>query len=240
MTPVSQPAESHHEHRDITGGAARAAVFGMSDGLTTNVALILGVAGAHPAAGVVRLAGVAGLIGGSFSMAAGEWVSMRAQAELLERELAIERREIARAPDKERRELAAIYKGRGVDHQTAESMAGQVMRDPDLALEVHAREEMGVDPSALGSPLKAAVSSFATFAVGALVPLLPWFFARGGGAVVVSLVLAAVAASTVGAALARFTGRGALRSAVRQVGIAAAAAAVTYGVGALIGVSGAA
>jgi vacuolar iron transporter family protein len=228
--------EGHHEgHRDITGGAARAAVFGVSDGLTTNVALILGVAGAHPAASLVRLAGVAGLVGGACSMAAGEWVSMRAQSELIEHELAIERRELARAPDRETRELIAIYRERGIDPQTAERMATQVMADPDRALEVHAREEMGVNPSALGSPVAAASSSFGTFAVGALVPLLPWFFGGGTAAVVASVVLAAIAAVLVGAALARFTGRSATVSAARQLGIAAAAAAVTYGVGALVG-----
>jgi len=236
MTTTS--TEGHHEHRNISGGAARAAVFGVSDGLTTNVALILGVAGAHVGAGVVRLAGLAGLIGGAFSMAAGEWVSMRAQSELLERELAIERRELTRAPEKERRELAAIYRGRGVDPQTADTMAGAVMSDIDLALEVHAREEMGIDPTSLGSPVKAALSSFTTFAVGALVPLVPWFFLHGTAAVVLSLLLAAVTATLVGAALAQFTGRSRLWSALRQVGIAAAAAIVTYGVGALVGVGG--
>ena len=230
--------ESHHHHRDITGGAARAAVFGVSDGLATNVALILGVAGAHPAAGVVRLAGLAGLIGGAFSMAAGEWVSMRAQAELLERELAIERRALAHAPDKERRELASIYRGKGIDGDTAESMAKQVMADPDVALEVHAREEMGIDPRQLGSPVMAAATSFATFSVGALVPLVPWLVGHGTGATIASLVLAAVAATLVGVALARFTGRGTLLTAARQVLIAAAAAGVTYGIGAVVGVSG--
>jgi vacuolar iron transporter family protein len=234
-TRTHADTQHHDGHRDITGGTARAAVFGVSDGLTTNVALMLGVAGAHPAAGVVRLAGMAGLVGGAFSMAAGEWVSMHAQAELLQRELAIERRALARAPDRERRELVGIYLHRGIDRQTAEDMAAQVMADPDRALEVHAREEMGVDPSALGSPAKAAGSSFATFAIGALVPLLPWFVGHGGGAVIASLVLAAVAAIVVGAALARFTGKSAVFSAARQVGIAAAAAAVTYGIGALIG-----
>jgi VIT1/CCC1 family predicted Fe2+/Mn2+ transporter len=207
----------------------------VSDGLTTNVALILGVAGANPAPGVVRLAGVAGLIGGAFSMAAGEWVSMRAQAELLERELAIERRALARTPEREKRELVGIYRKRGIDRDTAEAMATQVMADPDRALEVHAREEMGVDPSSLGSPVKASSSSFATFAVGALVPLIPWFAGHGGGAVVTSLVLAALAAIAVGAALARFTGKPTLFSSVRQLGIMAAAAGVTYAVGALIG-----
>jgi len=227
--------EVGHSHRDISAGAARAAVFGMSDGLTTNVALILGVAGAHPAAGVVRLAGVAGLIGGAFSMAAGEWVSMRAQAELLERELAIERRALARMPDTERRELAAIYKGRGVDPELADRMARDIHRDPERALEVHAREEMGINPAQLGSPVKASLSSFATFAVGALIPLLPWFFGHGRAAEMISLVLAAVAAGLVGWALSRFTGRGPLRTVARSIGLVAAASAVTYGVGALVG-----
>jgi len=224
-----------HEHRDVTGGWARAAVFGMSDGLTTNVALILGVAGAQPGASVVRLAGTAGLIGGAFSMAAGEWVSMRAQTELMERELSIERREIQRAPERERRELASLYRRRGIDPAIAEAMAGQVMADPELALEVHAREEMGINPASLGSPVKAALSSFVTFAIGALIPLLPWFFGYGRAAVVASLVLATVAAALVGVALARFTGRSPIRSALRQVGIAAVAALVTFGVGAAVG-----
>ena len=229
-----------HEHRDITGGWARAAVFGMSDGLTTNVALILGVSGATTTASFVRLAGIAGLLGGAFSMAAGEWLSMRAQAELLERELALERRALARTPETERRELAAIYRRRGIDRVTADSMARQVMSDPETALEVHAREEMGVDPSSLGSPTQAAAASFVTFGLGALVPLLPFFWGHGNGALIVSIVLAAVAATFVGAALARFTGRSAVFSAARQVLICAAAAGVTYGIGHLVGVSGAA
>jgi VIT1/CCC1 family predicted Fe2+/Mn2+ transporter len=234
----TEPDLSHTHHRDITGGAARAAVFGVSDGLTTNVALILGVAGANPALGVVRLAGLAGLIGGAFSMAAGEWVSMRAQAELLERELAIERRALARTPERERRELAALYRSRGVDGTTADQMAKQVMANPEVALEVHAREELGVDPAHLGSPIKASASSFVTFAIGAAVPLAPWMVGHGTGAVVASLVLAAIAATLVGVALARFTGRSKVRSAVRQVAIAGLAALVTYAVGALVGVSG--
>jgi VIT1/CCC1 family predicted Fe2+/Mn2+ transporter len=230
------PPESHHEgHRDITGGAARAAVFGISDGLTTNVALILGVAGAHPAGDVVRLAGLSGLIGGAVSMSAGEWVSMRAQAELIEHELAVERRALARNPEFEIRELIGIYRRRGIDRETAEQMATQVMADPEQALEVHAREEMGVDPSSLGSPFQAAASSFGTFAVGAAIPLAPWLFDRGGGAIVASLVLAAVAAIAVGAALSRFTRRGITRSAARQLAILAVAAGVTYAIGAAVG-----
>jgi len=227
--------EQWHVHRNITGGAARAAVFGMSDGLTTNVALILGVEGANPAAGVVRLAGLAGLIGGAFSMAAGEWVSMRAQTELLERELDVERQSLKASPETEERELVGIYRERGIDHETAAAMASQVMADPDRALEVHAREELGVNPGSLGSPVSAALSSFGTFAVGALVPLVPWFFAHGRGAALISVALAAVAAVVVGAALARFTGKGLVFSAVRQLGITAAASAVTFGIGAAIG-----
>lgn len=224
-----------HHHRDIRGGAARAAVFGVSDGLTTNVSLILGVAGAHPGPGLVRLAGLAGLVAGAFSMASGEYVSMRAQGELLERELDMERIELARRPENERRELTAIYRSRGVDPALAEQMAREMMRNPDLALETHAREELGIDASALGSPWQAAISSFLAFAIGAVIPLIPWFFTRGGAGEGLSIALGAAAALTVGALLARFTGRSALRSSLRQLGIAAAAAAVTFVIGRAVG-----
>ena len=220
-----------HHHRDIQGGAARAAVFGVRDGLTTNVALILGIAGASPTSGFVRLVGLAGLIAGSFSMAAGEYLSMKAQAELFEAELDLERREIHRRPESERRELAAIYKARGVDPKTADTLATEMHRDPELALETHAREELGINPGSLGSPVKAAVSSFLAFAIGALVPLVPWFFTRGYGAVLASVALGAVAAVVVGAALSRFTRRSALFSAARQLAVVAAASAITYGIG---------
>ena len=229
------PYGIEHHHRDIRGGAARAAVFGVSDGLTTNVSLILGVAGAHPGPGLVRLAGLAGLIAGAFSMASGEYVSMRAQGELLERELEMERVEIARRPENERRELAAIYRARGVERELAEQMAREMMRNPDLALETHAREELGIDATALGSPWQAAVSSFLAFAIGAVIPLIPWFFTRGGAGEGLSIALGAAAALTVGALLARFTGRSALRSSLRQLGIAASAAAVTFLIGRAVG-----
>src|SRR5437763_17124608 len=210
LTEHLHPAEGgvEHHHRDVQGGAARAAVFGISDGLTTNVSLILGVAGAAATTGAefVRLAGLVGLIGGAFSMAAGEYVSMKAQSELLERELEIERREIIRHPGSERRELAAIHRSRGVEATTADELAKEMMRDPELALETHAREEPGIDPSELGSPVGAAISSFIAFSVGAVIPLVPWFFAKGSAAVIASVVLGAIAAVLVGAALARFTG----------------------------------
>ncbi|MHB8669580.1 MAG: VIT1/CCC1 transporter family protein [Acidimicrobiales bacterium] len=232
---VERP-ESHH--RDIQGGAARAAVFGVSDGLVTNVSLILGIAGAriHTGPGVVRLAGLAGLIAGSVSMASGEYVSVRAQRELFERELDMERRELGRRPHVEQVELSLIYQSRGVDPDVARQLATEMMRDPELALQTHAREELGIDPGALGSPWKAALSSFLTFGVGALVPLLPWLFTRGAPAVGVSIVLTAIAALAVGLALARFTGRSRIRTALRQLLIAALAATVTFGVGRAVGV----
>ena len=230
----------HHldadHHRDISGGTARAAVFGVSDGLVSNVALILGVAGASPAPGVVRLAGLAGLVAGAVSMAAGEYVSVKAQVELLERELDLERVELERRPEAEQRELAGIYMSRGVDPAVAHQLAAAMSSDPELALQTHAREELGVDPSSLGEPVKAAFASLVSFAVGALIPLLPWFFSSGAAAVMTSLVTAAVGAIGVGIALAVFTERSWPRSALRQLLIAAAAAAVTFGVGRLVGV----
>lgn len=238
--PPAGSAEAAHEHhhRNVQGGAARAAVFGISDGLVSNVSLILGVAGADPAPGIVRLAGLAGLVGGAFSMAAGEYVSMKAQSELLERELELERIEIIRRPELERRELAAIYRERGVAPHTADELATEMMRDPDLALETHAREELGIDPNELGSPVGAALSSFLAFACGALLPLLPWFFSEGAGATIASVIVGALAAVGIGLALSAFTGRSAVRSAVRQLAIAAAAASVTFAVGNAVGVGG--
>ncbi len=239
--PDHDAADDHHHadhhHRNVTGGQARAAVFGASDGLVSNVALILGFAGAEAGPSAVRLAGLAGLVAGAVSMAAGEYVSMQAQRELLERELERERRELRHNPAGEAAELAAIYRGRGIEADTARHLADQISRDPDVALEVHAREELGVDPDELGSPLGAALSSFLSFAVGAVIPLLPWFLAEGAAAVVASIVLAGVAAVVIGVALARATERPALPTAARQLGIAAGAALVTWLVGSAIGVS---
>jgi VIT1/CCC1 family predicted Fe2+/Mn2+ transporter len=225
-----------HHHRRVQGGGARAAVFGVSDGLVTNVSLILGFAGANAAPGLVRLAGIAGLIAGAFSMASGEWISMQAQRELLERELALEKHEIRHRPEGERRELVRIYEDRGVDPTVARTLAGEMMRTPELALETHAREELGIDPKALGKPLQASSSSFTTFALGAVLPLLPWFVWRGTGAVIASVAVAAVAALGVGAALAVFTRRSVWRSSIRQLLFSAVGAAVAYGVGAAVGV----
>ena len=162
-----------HHHRDFRGGGARAAVFGVSDGLVTNVSLVLGMAGANPGGSIVRLAGVAGLIAGSFSMAAGEYVSMTAQRELMERELEVERRSLSHSPEGEAAELRGMYVRRGIDPAVASDMVDEVMQDPELALETHAREELGITPQSLGSPWQAAAASFVTFALGAFIPLLP-------------------------------------------------------------------
>lgn len=211
-------------------------MFGVSDGLLTNVSLILGVAAAHPAPGVVRLAGFAGLVAGAFSMATGEYVSMSAQRELIEREVSIEREELRRHPESEHRELVALYVSRGVPPAAAEEVATALARDPELALEVHTREELGVNPGSTGSPRAAAASSLGSFAFGALVPLLPWFFSSGTAAVVASIILGGVMAIAVGVAVASFTGKSKVRTAARQLAIAALAAAVTYGVGTAVGV----
>lgn len=231
------PPVSEHHHRDVRGGTARAAVFGASDGLVSNVSLILGVAGADPGAGVVRLAGLAGLIAGALSMAAGEYGSMKAQKELLERELALERIELARNPHVETVELTQIYQSRGIDPEVARGMAEEVMQNPETALTTHAREELGIDPGQLGSPVGAAVSSFGAFCVGALVPLLPWFFGSGTAAVLASILLGVAGAATVGLAVAYFTEGSPARLVLRYVSIAAIASAVTWLIGSVVGVS---
>jgi VIT1/CCC1 family predicted Fe2+/Mn2+ transporter len=225
------------EHRDITGGVQRAAIFGISDGLVTNVSLILGFAGAHPATSVVRLAGIAGMIAGAFSMASGEYLSMQAQRELFERELDVEARAIEASPELERQELIAIYRSKGIEEPLAEELATSMMRNPELALETHAREELGIDPSAIGSPWSAAIVSFLTFAFGAFLPLIPWLFSGGATAAMLSVIIGALASLTVGALLGRYTGRSSLFSAVRQLGVAILAAGITYGIGRLVGTS---
>ncbi len=239
--PTAIAGEMHvgHTHRDPRGGGLRAAVFGASDGLVSNVSLVLGTAAAHPGGTFIRLAGLAGLFGGSFSMAAGEWISMRAQREVFERELEVERIEIERHPKGELHELEQIYQRRGVAAATAKELASQLMADPELALATHAREELGIDPDQLGSPLQAALSSFFTFAAGALIPLLPFLTGNGGSNVVlISIALTAVAALVVGAVLSAFTDRPMWLSAIRSLGICAVAGGATYGIGAAIGVAG--
>lgn len=224
-----------HEHRDVQGGAARAAVFGVSDGLVSNVALILGVAAASETSSSVVIAGVSGLLAGAASMAAGEYVSMKAQNELIERELRIERESLANNPDGEMRELQALYTNRGLDADRALELAEAVHEDPDVALEVHAREELGVNPDDVGDPIGAATTSFVAFGVGATLPLIPWFLLEGNAAMIASVVVGLAAAALVGVLLARFTERSPLKTAGRQVSWAAGACAITFAIGSLLG-----
>jgi VIT1/CCC1 family predicted Fe2+/Mn2+ transporter len=239
MTEVETDTSERHpdeHHRSVSGGGIRAAIFGLSDGLVTNVSLILGVAGAHPTGPFVRLAGVAGLVAGAFSMAAGEFVSMRAQSELMLHELEIERVALANWPKDEREELVDIYERRGIHRGVAEQLVDDVMANPELALETHAREELGFDPRAIGSPIQASVSSFFSFALGALLPLIPWLIGSGTAAALASVVIGVFTALAVGLLLGHLTGRSRWRTALRQLLVAAVAAAVTFGIGRAVGV----
>jgi len=226
-----------HRHRDVQGGVARAAVFGISDGLVSNVALILGIAGASTDPTFVRVAGVSGLLAGAISMAAGEYVSLRAQAELVERELEIERRSIADNPEAETAELAAIYRERGLDPDHAKQVAEGLMADPEVALDVHAREELGVNPTQLGNPMVASASSFGSFALGAFVPLVPWLGGGGNNAVWASVILGLSVAALVGAVLARLTERSVVRTVARQLLVVGGACGATYLIGTALGTS---
>lgn len=211
-------------------------MFGISDGLVSNMGLILGVAGADPQPAVVRLAGLAGLIAGAISMAAGEYNSMRVQSELLLRELRIEARELRRRPEHETRELAAIYEQRGLAPEQAREVAEALMSDPDMALEAHAREELGIDPQQLGSPRAAAVSSFFAFSLGALIPLVPWFITSGNAAKAASLIFGVAAAAVVGWLIGRSTDRPIVRAIVRQVLFTVIPALITFAIGNALGV----
>jgi VIT1/CCC1 family predicted Fe2+/Mn2+ transporter len=199
--------------------------------------LVLGVAGASANASTVRLAGTAGLLAGAFSMAAGELVSVRAQKELAEYELEVEKQELADEPEAERRELAAMYRARGISAADADTVARILSANAHVALDTHARLELGIDPDAPGAPAKAAIASFIAFTIGALLPLFPWFFTEGRAAVVASIVIGAAAALLLGAAIGFFAGRSVWRTAVRQLVVAALAAGITFGVGHLLGVS---
>jgi vacuolar iron transporter family protein len=233
LTGPTTPSDLHihHEHRDVNGGWLRPTVFGMMDGLVSNFALIAGIAGASASTTNVSLAGLAGLVGGAFSMATGEYVSVQSQNESTQAELDVERHELTHNPEAELAELTEMYVARGVDRATARSVARQLSRDPDQALLVHAQEELGVDPHQLPSPWTAALSSLASFSVGAFIPLLPYLV--GAQSVWISAVLALLALLGAGIGASRFTSRGWLYSGLRQLLLGGVAAAVTYGVGSL-------
>jgi VIT1/CCC1 family predicted Fe2+/Mn2+ transporter len=227
------PGEHHHHHRDVTGGWIRPAVFGVTDGLVSNTALIAGVVGASVSPHTVVVTGLAGLVAGAFSMATGEYVSVASQAEVTRAEIEIEKAEIERVPQAEQAELAAIYVSRGVDQDLADEVARQLSRDPEQAWRVHAREELGVDPDDLPSPWTAAGSSFVAFALGAVLPLLPYLL--GASNLWPAVVLAGVGLFLAGALVSRFTARKWWYAGTRQLLLGAAAAALTYGIGSAIG-----
>ncbi|MFM7718351.1 MAG: VIT1/CCC1 transporter family protein [Actinomycetota bacterium] len=219
-------------------GALRAAIFGANDGLVSNASLIFGVAGAGAESRFVLIAGIAGLLAGACSMAAGEYISMRVQREVFERLIHLEAHELGADPASERAELAALYARKGVPADLADRVAEALMRDPARALDTHAREELGLDPEeGLGSPVAAATWSFLTFSVGALIPLAPFVFASGAGATIASAVLTGIALFGVGAAMSALTDRPWVRSGLRMLAIGSLAAAVTFAIGSLFGVA---
>ena len=230
-------------HRVDTSGTVRAAIFGISDGLVSNTALVMGFAGTGTDNGIVLFAGIAGLLAGAFSMAAGEYVSVASQRDLFEREIEMEARELREKPDEERKELELIYRAKGMDRATAKAAADKIFEDPQVALDTLAREELGLNPDELGNPYKVAVSSFVAFAIGAFVVVLPYLLAVlwpaifGGGMVplVMAIVLAAAALIVVGGLVGNFSGRGIAKGALRQFTVGALAAGVTFVIGRIIG-----
>jgi VIT1/CCC1 family predicted Fe2+/Mn2+ transporter len=223
-------------HRVDKSGSLRAAVFGASDGLVSNTALVMGFAGSGLASGTVLFAGIAGLLAGAFSMGAGEYVSVASQRDLFAREIAMEAEELREKPLEEQRELELIYRAKGLDRETAKQLAETIMSNPETALDTLAREELGLDPDQLGSPIKVAASSFVAFSVGASVPVIPYIFAQGTASSVLAIVLAALALVAVGGTVGYLSGAGIVKSALRQLIVGAGAAGVTYIIGSLVGV----
>ena len=232
---VGAIARDERWHRVDAGGTLRAAIFGINDGLVSNLSLVIGVAGANPDGRFIILAGVAGLLAGAFSMGAGEFVSVMSQRELFERQIELEKEELEADPEQERKELALIYRAKGLSPDEAEALSTRILADSGVALETLAREELGLNPEGLGSPWGVALSSFAAFAAGAIIPVVPWFFGSSAPFFIASVAMGAVAMFAVGAAVSLFTGRNFAFAGVRQLGIGMSAAAVTFGIGKLIG-----
>jgi VIT1/CCC1 family predicted Fe2+/Mn2+ transporter len=223
-------------HRAPGGNALRAAVLGANDGLTSNLALVMGVAGAQFRSSVILIAGLTGLLAGAFSMAIGEWVSVQSARELYQRQVNTEAEEIRSVPDEEQEELALIYEAKGLPQSEAEQVAQRLMGDAEGALDAMVREELGLDPSSLGgSPYSAGGSSFILFGLGAIVPLIPYFFMSGTAAVVAAVVSAALGLFVIGSLISLLTGRNPLYSGIRQLVFGLLAAGITYGLGHLIG-----
>jgi VIT1/CCC1 family predicted Fe2+/Mn2+ transporter len=224
-------------HRTNYGGSLRAAVFGANDGLLSNFSLVMGIAGANAEPRFVLLAGIAGLLAGASSMAAGEYVSVQSQRELYEQQIAIEREELEMSPEEEREELSLIYQAKGVPMNQAEELAERILSNPETAIDTLAREELGLDPSSLGSPWIAAASSFVAFAGGAVIPVVPYILTTGNTAFIASAVVCGLSLFILGGLISLFTGRSLFFSGFRMLGIGALAAAFTYFIGRLLGVT---
>jgi VIT1/CCC1 family predicted Fe2+/Mn2+ transporter len=243
MRTPAEIGRSERWHRNAQSGTLRAVIFGVSDGLVSNLSLVMGVAGASGAVAgngdqrFILLAGVAGLLAGASSMAAGEYISMQSQRELFERQIELERAELEAMPEEEEAELAAVYRSKGFTEEEAARIAKRLFQDRETALDTLVREELGLDPDELGSPWGAATGSFLAFSAGAVVPVVPYVLGGGQVAFVATLVLSLGALFGVGAGVSLLTGRSTLYSGIRQVAIGAAAAGVTYLVGNLLGVT---
>ena len=230
-------ARSEGRHHAGVGGVLRASVFGANDGLVSNFSLVMGVAGGTTNNSIVLLAGIAGLVAGAFSMASGEWISIRSQRELYENELRVEQEELRAFPEEERDELEMIYRAKGIAPEAAHALVDNLMKRNDIALDTLAREELGLDPNMLGSPWVAAVSSFGAFALGAALPVIPFFFGSGVAPTIVAAALSIVALFGVGAATSIFTGRHAGRAGLRMALIGTGVALITFFVGKAVGQS---
>ena len=233
---IGNPTSSPHESR--ASGILRPVVFGGNDGLVSNLALVMGVAGAAPAPGVIVLAGIAGLLAGAFSMAVGEYISVQSQRELLDYQTLLERQQLKETPEQEYDILVGIYVGRGFSRDEARQLADRMFADPDRALDALVREEIGLDPRVIGSPMNAAIGSFLAFTLGALVPVVPYLLGSGTAAFISSLVASLVGLFLLGMGVSVFTHRDRFRSGLRQLLLGLAAAGVTYAVGTLLGASG--
>lgn len=234
----TQLSKFERKHRSVGGNAIRAAVLGGNDGLVSNFSLIMGIAGATAGQEGVLLAGLAGLLAGALSMSLGEWISVKSSQELYENQMQIEMEELETNPEGEMKELALIYIAKGIPEDQAHEMAEEIMKDKDRAHDVLVREELGINAEELkGSAVEAAVYSFILFAIGAIIPVIPFFFTSGMKAVLISVALSTVGLFLIGAAITLFTGKNVWLSGIRQVLFGLAAAAITFGIGKLIGVS---
>lgn len=229
--------DDHPDHRGLAGGTARAGIFGISDGLVTNVSLIIGFASSGIGNDVVRLAGIASAVAGAVSMAAGEWVSVKAQNDLIKREMALELRELIHNVTAETSELAGMYRSHGMSAAQAAAGAAEVMKNPERAVMVHAREEFGLDPAQLPDPLLVAVVSLVSFLIGALLPVIPWVVGVGDNQRAFSIGIGVITAGIVGGTIGKRSERSIVFGAVRQVAILVVAVTVTYAIGNLVGVN---